>query len=137
MKVNIKTNWESSMQFKATSEDNNSVLMDAKSDQGGDDRGQTPAELLVSAVAGCMGISMMMALKNYDQPINEFTIDAVAEKTDGVPNRVEDIHLVIDIKTEIPKKVIERVTKLAHEKYCTISNSLSTELSYDLNYNED
>lgn len=137
MKVNIKTNWERNMQFNATTENNNCVLMDAKGEQGGDDKGQTPAELLVSAVAGCMGISMMMTLKNYDQPISEFSIDAVAEKTEGVPNRVEDIHLVIDIKTEIPKKVIERVTKLAHEKYCTISNSLSTELSYDLNYNED
>lgn len=132
--MKIETVWQSEKQFIATDDKGHSVTIDAQESNGGKNIGQTPAELLVSALGGCMGITIMTSLENYDEGVEELRIELEGVKSDQIPKRVEKIKLTIHIKTDIKQKVVDRVVKLAHNKYCTISNSINAEIIVDVNY---
>lgn len=132
--MKIETVWKSEKQFIATDDKGHSVTIDAQESNGGKNIGQTPAELLVSALGGCMGITIMTSLENYDEGVEELRIELEGVKSDQIPKRVEKIKLTIHIKTDIKQKVVDRVVKLAHNKYCTISNSINAEIIVDVNY---
>lgn len=132
--MKIRTVWQSEKQFIATDDKGHSVTIDAQESNGGKNIGQTPAELLVSALGGCMGITIMTSLENYDEGVEELRIELEGVKSDQIPKRVEKIKLTIHIKTDIKQKVVDRVVKLAHNKYCTISNSINAEIIVDVNY---
>lgn len=132
--MKIETVWQSEKQFIATDDKGHSVTIDAQESNGGKNIGQTPAELLVSALGGCMGITIMTSLENYDEGVEELRIELEGVKSDQIPKRVEKIKLTIHIKTDIKQKVIDRVVKLAHNKYCTISNSINAKIIVDVNY---
>lgn len=132
--MKIETVWQSEKQFIATDDIGHSVTIDAQESNGGKNTGQTPAELLVSALGGCMGISIMTSLENYDEGVEELRIELEGVKSDQIPKRVEKIKLTVHIKTDIKQKVVDRVVKLAHNKYCTISNSINAEIIVDVNY---
>lgn len=132
--MKIETVWQSEKQFIATDDKGHSVTIDAQESNGGKNIGQTPAELLVSALGGCMGITIMTSLENYDEGVEELRIELEGIKSDQIPKRVEKIKLTIHIKTDIKQKVVDRVVKLAHNKYCTISNSINAKIIVDVNY---
>lgn len=132
--MKIQTVWQTQKQFISTDENEHSVLIDALESNGDQGSGQTPADLLVSALGGCMGISMMTSLKNYDEPVEELRIDLDATKSEEVPKRIEEVKLTIQIKTDIPEKIVDRIVKLSHEKYCRISNSINADLIVEVNY---
>ncbi|HLQ75551.1 MAG TPA: OsmC family protein [Alloiococcus sp.] len=132
--MKIETVWQSEKQFIATDDKGHSVTIDAQESNGGKNIGQTPAELLVSALGGCMGITMMTSLENYDEGVEELRIKLEGVKSDQIPKRMEKIKLTIHIKTDIKQKVVDRVVKLAHNKYCTISNSINAKIIVDVNY---
>lgn len=132
--MKIETVWQSEKQFIATDDKGHSVTIDAQESNGGKNIGQTPAELLVSALGGCMGITIMTSLENYDEGVEELRIELEGVKSDQIPKRVEKIKLTIHIKTDIKQKVVDRVVKLAHNKYCTISNSINAKIIVDVNY---
>lgn len=132
--MKLQTKWTKNHRFTVVNEDDYAVDLDGKIDKGGENTAQTPAELLVSALGGCMGMSMMASLEKYDEPVESLTIDMDAVKGEGVPNRIEKVHMTINIKTDIPKDRVERIARLSKEKYCTVSNSINAETSYELNY---
>lgn len=132
--MKIETVWQSEKQFIATDDKGHSVTIDAQESNGGKNIGQTPAELLVSALGGCMGITIMTSLENYDEGVEELRIELEGVKSDQIPKRMEKIKLTIHIKTDIKQKVVDRVVKLAHNKYCTISNSINAKIIVDVNY---
>ncbi len=132
--MKIETVWQSEKQFIAADDKGHSVTIDAQESNGGKNIGQTPAELLVSALGGCMGITIMTSLENYDEGVEELRIELEGVKSDQIPKRVEKIKLTIHIKTDIKQKIVDRVVKLAHNKYCTISNSINAEIIVDVNY---
>lgn len=81
-----------------------------------------------------MGITIMTSLDNYDEPVEELRIELEGFISDKLPKKVEKIKLTVHIKTDIQQKVVDRIVKLAHDKYCTISNSINAEIIVDINY---
>lgn len=132
--MEIKTIWNGQMEFTTTNPGGKLVTTDAAKSSGGRGQGQTPAELMLSALAGCMGISMMTAFQNYKEEVKDLSISVEGIKGEGLPNRIEKINLTIDIKTAIPKERVEKIIHLSHDKYCTVSNTLSAEQNLVINY---
>lgn len=132
--MKIKANWNGQMQFTTTNPIGKSITTDAAVTGGGRGQGQTPAEMMLSALAGCIGISMMTALKNYKEGIEDLAISVEGIKGEGLPNRIETINLTIDITTAIPKERVEKIIHLSHDKYCTVSNTMNAEQNLVINY---
>lgn len=89
----------------------------------------TPVELLLAAIAGCSSIDVDVATTRRSEP-EKFDVLASGYKLseDGA-SRMDDIHLGFDLKfpdTDEGRKaasMVERIVKLSHDKYCTVSRT--------------
>lgn len=90
----------------------------------------SPVELLLAAIAGCSSIDVDVATTRRSEP-DKFEVTARGDKIveDGA-GRMDDIHLGFDLKfpdTEEGRKaagMVERIVKLSHDKYCTVSRTV-------------
>lgn len=134
--MGVELTWQSDLEFRATDKsDGHAVQLDAGHAISGTHNGQTPVEVLLSSLGGCMGISLMTTLRNYETAVESLTLELEAHKTENLPNRIESIDLVVHIITDIPKNRIERALQLSHDKYCTISNTINADIQITLIYN--
>ncbi|MNW27113.1 hypothetical protein D3C74_39000 [compost metagenome] len=90
----------------------------------------TPVELLLAAIAGCSAIDVDVATTRRSEP-EKFEVKADGYKvSENSASRMEDIHLGFDLKfpdTEEGRKaasMVERIVKLSHDKYCTVSRTV-------------
>lgn len=90
----------------------------------------TPVELLLAAIAGCSAIDVDVATTRRSEPEN-FEVKANGYKvSEDSASRMEDIRLGFDLKfpdTEEGRKaagMVERIVKLSHDKYCTVSRTV-------------
>ena len=87
--------------------------------------GFSPKALLLSGLAGCAGVDILMILEKMRVPFADLVIDAETEQTDTQPRVFKDIHLTFRIKTgeENRDKVIKAID-LSLEKYCGVAAML-------------
>ncbi|KWR73134.1 oxidoreductase [Arthrobacter sp. W1] len=90
----------------------------------------TPVELLLAAIAGCSAIDVDVATTRRSEPEN-FEVKASGYKvSEDSASRMEDIRVGFDLKfpdTEEGRKaagMVERIVKLSHDKYCTVSRTV-------------
>lgn len=90
----------------------------------------TPVELLLAAIAGCSAIDVDVATTRRSEPEN-FEVKASGYKvSEDSASRMEDIRLGFDLKfpdTEEGRNaagMVERIVKLSHDKYCTVSRTV-------------
>ncbi|MGP9528722.1 OsmC family protein [Glutamicibacter sp. AOP5-A2-18] len=90
----------------------------------------SPVELLLAAIAGCSSIDVDVATTRRSEP-EKFDVQASGYKiTEDGASRMDDIHLGFDLKfpdTEEGRKaagMVERIVKLSHDKYCTVSRTV-------------
>lgn len=115
----------SSRQYKATS-----VASGASIEFGQGEGLLSPVELLLAAIAGCSAIDVDVATTRRSEP-DKFEVATTGYKIseDGA-SRMDDINLDFDLKfpdTEEGRKaasMVERIVKLSHDKYCTVSRTV-------------
>lgn len=90
----------------------------------------TPVELLLAAIAGCSSIDVDVATTRRTEP-ERFNVTAKGQKlTEEGASRFDDIEMGFDIAfpdTEEGRKaagMVERIVKLSHDKYCTVSRTV-------------
>lgn len=90
----------------------------------------TPVELLMAAIAGCSSIDVDAATTRRTEP-DRFVVEATCDKiTEDGASRVDDIRMNFDLAfpdTEEGRKaagMVERIVKLSHDKYCTVSRTV-------------
>ena len=96
----------------------------------GDDL-MSPVELLLAAIAGCSSIDVDTVTSRRTEP-ETFTVTARSEKVieDGDASRLGPITLNFDLTfpdDEAGQRatgMIERLVKLSHDKYCTVSRTV-------------
>ena len=135
MKVHAQTQWQENLRFIGRNDRDHSVQIEGPKQYGGVGTAMTPVELLLSSLGGCVSIAMMASIQEEERrQIETLNVEVEAELSDDLPKQIEKIHLTYNIKTTIPEVKMDRITKLSIEKYCTVSNSIKAELTYDINY---
>lgn len=127
MAIKVKLNWTQNMQFVAGSDNGPAIVMDSK--DGGS--GPTPMELLLTGVAGCTGIDIVLILQKKRLQLNKLEIRITGEQADKYPKRFTKIHIEYLLSGKnIPPKAVEQAIKLSEEKYCSASASLNAEITH-------
>lgn len=73
--MGVELTWQSNLEFSATDKlDGHAVQLDAGYPISGTHNGQTPVEVLLSSLGGCMGISLMTTLRNYETAVESLTL---------------------------------------------------------------
>lgn len=134
--MNIKTVWQGKMAFASSNEEGLTVPIDVKKDAGGEGRGQSPKQLVLSGLAGCTGMDVISILEKMRAMPESFRIEVEAEQTEEHPKIFKKIHLKFIVKGDVPEDKLGKAIKLSQERYCGVSEMLrkSAKLTYEYVY---
>lgn len=135
MKTTIE--WAGKMAFTGTTPSGHKFMMDAAPEVGGENKGARPTELLLNAVAGCTGIDIISILTKMRVTPTLFTMEVEAERAEEHPKKVTKLHIHYVLEGDLPEDKVVRAIKLSKDTYCSVSHSLSAEItvSYSINGN--
>jgi putative redox protein len=102
-------------------------VVDEPTDQGGDDTGPSPLELLAASLASCTAITMEMYAqrKGWDVGDVEVTCDYTPAER-GCPTR---FHLVMRFPESLSEETVERLRVIAAK--CPVHRTLDGEVMFD------
>lgn len=124
MKIKINR-LDENFNFRATSEEGISLLMDASEEIGGQGKGMRPMQVLLSSLGGCSAIDVILILKKQKQEITFFEIELEGEREKiNEYSLFRNICLHFKLKGRIDKEKAERAIQLSLEKYCSVAKTL-------------
>lgn len=106
------------------------VTIDSSKDDGGDNLGPTPTELLLAALGGCIMINVSRIAKRMriDLENVRMKISGMKEQNER-PSSFTELHVDVSIDTDMRDDArLEKLIRLA-EVNCTVSNTLRRAVS--------
>ena len=94
-----------------------------------------PSDLIMAALASCIGISLEMAAQQMKIDPGEIDIVVNASKALDLPYRFGSFVAVVGLEKIEDKKISARLLKQAKE-ICTVSNTLNADVSVSIRENE-
>ena len=132
LEMKTTTKYISEYEYEATNRSGNTVKIDMYPAE--QKKSQSPTELLLSASAACAAVDVIGMLKKKRKTIRDLTIDAVGQRREKPPRHFTHIHLTFKlISPDTGKDDLEKVVKLAVEKYCSVAATLKgiAEITYE------
>jgi len=121
MKHVVDMSWTDKIAFEADM-DGHKVIIDASEEVGGSDLGPRPKKLMLTALAGCTGIDVVMILKKMKVEFDAFNVIVEGELTEEHPKYYNTMKVVYQFKgKDLPMAKLEKAVKLSEEKYCGVS----------------
>ena len=121
MKHIVDMAWLKNSAFEADI-DGHQIITDASAEDGGDNLGPRPKKLMLTALAGCTGIDIVMILKKMKIQLDDFHVIVEGELTDDYPKKYRKMKVIYQFKGEnLPLKKLEHAVRLSEEKYCGVS----------------
>jgi putative redox protein len=122
--------WEKELIFVGTTQEGYDIEFDAQMQQG-----CKPTDALLLALAGCMGIDVVMFLQKMRMKISSFKMDLTGERNPTPPQYYKSVEMVMHIAGEgLDTKKIDRAVSLSQEKYCSVYNSLRKDMVVKVSY---
>jgi len=117
--------------YEGISENGNKVLIDMRKIE--ERKGQSPTELLLSALAGCAGVDIAIMLKKRKKTINEFVIETDGNRKTEAPKYFTDIHCKYIITSpDVNEDELHKAAQLTLEKYCSVASSLKSKITFSV-----
>ncbi|MFO2549199.1 OsmC family protein [Alicyclobacillus cycloheptanicus] len=126
--MRVESKWNGKRHFESLGPSGHVVHMDAKVDDGGDDHGNRPMELLLMGLTGCTGIDVTMILERMRQPLESLSIAAEGVRREEYPQAFTEIRLTYTMTGDVQPAKAWRAIHLSEEKYCSASASLNAHI---------
>lgn len=128
----VRTKWNGGRSFTAAGDSGYEIHMDATPAYGGEGHGVTPTEMLLSAVAGCIGIDVTQILRHYLPSIRSLEIVTDGTRKEEPPKGFTAITVTFFIDGDIDSKRIWKAIELGAAKYCSVSDSVKADITFEL-----
>lgn len=120
--------------FEAKNETGLLLNIDGSAQVGGENKGFRPMELLLSGIASCSTIDLLIILNKQRQLVNDIAIEVVAERTRDDSKKFAKIHLHYKVQGCIEPSKMSRALDLSIIKYCSAIQSLNAEVIITTSY---
>ncbi|WP_152655714.1 OsmC family protein [Oceanobacillus sp. CFH 90083] len=130
--MKVVTTWNGGRAFSAVGASGFEINMDATEEAGGTGKGATPAETLLSALAGCIGIDVTMILRPHLDKITKIELITEGTRKEELPKGFTGMEITFIVDGEIDSKKVWRAIHLGEEKYCTVSDSIKADVQFKL-----
>ncbi len=121
--------WNGGMAFSARTGTEHDVIMDARVDVGGEDKGPRPTELLLAVLGGCTGMDVVSVLRKMRVPFDKFDMAIEADEGTEHPKAFTEFRLVYRLwGTDVPEDRFRRAVELSQTTYCSVSALLKKAL---------
>jgi len=117
--------WRERLTFDATTSTGHTVVMDSSVPHGGDDRGPSPMEMVLVALAGCAGRTVHDILLKKREPVTGLEVLVHGQRAETHPKVYTRIDMTFRVTGNVKPESIERAIQLAEEKYCPVSVMLA------------
>jgi putative redox protein len=123
--MNVRATLETGMRFDVETGSGHHVILDAAENNGGQDTGPRPMEMLLVALASCAGMDIISILRKKRQEISAYELRVHGLRAEEHPKvfveiTVEHIFTGHNIKPE----AVERAIQLTEDRYCGASAML-------------
>ncbi len=93
--------------------------------------GQSPTEVLLSAVAACGAVDIVMMLKKRKKTIVDFKIETTGVRREETPRSFTAVHCqYILTSPDVNEEEFNKVAALSLEKYCSVASSLNSKVTH-------
>jgi putative redox protein len=124
------------MQFLGISNSSHSVVLDADIDGHGNDTGARPTELLLIAQGACSGMDVVSILKKQRVRFDRLEMELDGHRTEEFPKHIDTVKIIYRIwGAEVDEEKFKKAIELSLEKYCTVSNTMKSKISFDYQIN--
>jgi putative redox protein len=123
-KTRIKLIQTGPAKFLASNAAGATGVIDGPADMGGENAGLRPMETLLSALAGCSSLDVILIMKKQRQNLERIEVEVDAERADAIPAVFTKIHLRFKGYGAIDLEKFQKAVELSVEKYCSISKML-------------
>ena len=122
-----RVKWVGDAMFLGQSGSGHSVVMDGPPENGGQNLGLRPMEMILLGVGGCSAFDVVAILKKSRQPVLQCEVELHADRAETVPKVFTKInmHFIVQGKEGIKQTQVEKAVKLSAEKYCSASIMLA------------
>jgi len=121
MKHVVDMAWTDELAFE-TDLDGHHLIVDATKETGGNDLGPRPKKLMLTALAGCTGVDVIMILKKMKVEVEAFNVIVEADVTEEHPKHYNKMKVIYQFKgKDLPYDKLEKAVKLSEEKYCGVT----------------
>lgn len=117
--------WRDQLTFDARTRAGHTVVMDSSRAAGGNDLGPSPMEMLLIALAGCAGRTVLDVLLKKREPVTGLALTVTGRRSETPPKVYTHIELAFRVAGNVKREAIERSIQLAEEKYCPVSVMLA------------
>lgn len=115
--------------YEAHNEAGHKIIMDMR--EVSLKQNQSPPELLLSSLAGCGAVDIVIMLKKRKKTVNDFVIETVGVRRDESPRKFLEIHCkYIVTSPDVEEEEFEKFAKLSLEKYCTVAATLNSKITF-------
>ena len=117
----VSTRWLENMSFESEI-NGHKIIIDAKEEVGGQDRGPRPKPLMLAALGGCTSMDVVSILKKMRVELNSLNVIVEGELSEEHPKRFKKMHVIYEVEgAYLPMDKIEKAVSLSEEKYCGVS----------------
>ena len=117
--------------YEAVNPIGNKVTIDMRKQE--DKAAMSPTELLLSALAGCGAVDIVIMLKKRKKSILEFVIETDGTRMETAPKYFSKIHCkYIVTSPDVTEDELYKTAGLALEKYCSVASSIKSEITYSV-----
>ena len=100
----------------------------------GDPTVTSPMQALAYGLMGCMAMDVVLILQKGRHDLKALSVHFDGDRAETHPKRFTRMHVRFDITGDIPKDAVERAIAMSHEKYCSVSNTLRTDLDFTTSF---
>jgi putative redox protein len=119
----VVVHWDGEHRFRGGREGRPWITVDGKKVAG-----PGAVDTLVISLVACSSMDVVDILEKRKTPAETLSVDVRYARVNGVPRRLEAVHLRFRVRTASERHHVERAVSLAVEKYCSVATSLSSDI---------
>ncbi len=117
--------------YEAVNENGNRVTIDTRKVE--ERQNQSPTELLLSALAACGAVDIVLMLKKRKKAVQDLIIETRGTRREDAPRFFTDIHChYILTSADATEEEFQKIAHLALEKYCSVASSLKSKVTFSV-----
>jgi putative redox protein len=111
--------------FDATDENGHVIKMDTNPNNGGEDYGYRPMQVLLAGLAGCSAIDVIGILKKQRQEVRDYKMVVTGDREAGVePSLWKTVNIEFHLYGNINRDKAVKAAELSVGKYCSVAATL-------------
>ena len=94
----------------------------------------SPTQALAYAAMACMAMDLVHILQKGRHDLKALKVHFDGERAADHPRRYTSMHIRFEITGNVPDEAVARAIELSRDKYCSVSNTLRTDLDFKTSF---